>query len=58
MPGQSGAGQGAWVGLTGRCGGWEQAGFDLGFGADGYFDHTGSSAHFKACDGGSVRFKL
>ena len=33
-------------------------GVDLEIGSDGFFDHMGSSAHFKACDGGSVRFKL
>ena len=52
MPGQSGAGKGAWVVLTGRsgcprwvqllvagldCGGCQQGGVDLDIGSDEYF---------------------
>ncbi len=35
-----GLGQGAAAAHAGLSGGCQQGGFDLGFGSDGYFDHT------------------
>ena len=49
---------GAAVVNAGFNGGCQTVGIDLEVGSDEYFDHMGSSAHFKVCDGGSARFKL